>query len=228
LERVKTGIAGLDELLKGGIPSQKHVALYGGPGTGKTSLGFEFIYRGAQNGENGIYVTFEESPEDIVGNMKSTFPKMSGVDELVKAGKMEIVKPPKLELEDMVDLLKRKVKTNKVKRLAIDSATMLEMSFKSELEYRRSLFDFLTFLRKLDVTSMMIVESSTPKKEQMRYTLEHFIMDGIINLYAVSRDEKTVRSLEVFKMRGTDHSRDLVPYKVTPTGMKIYVGEKVF
>jgi len=179
-------------------------------------------------GENGIYVTFEESPEDIVGNMKSTFPKMTDIDELVKAGKMEIVKPPKLELEDMVDLLKKRVKSNKVKRLAIDSATMLEMSFKSELEYRRSLFDFLTFLRKLEVTSMMIVESSTPKKEQMRYTLEHFIMDGIINLYSVSREEKTVRSLEVFKMRGTDHSRDLVPYKVTPTGMKIYVGEKVF
>ncbi|MFH1394256.1 MAG: ATPase domain-containing protein [Candidatus Micrarchaeota archaeon] len=228
MERVKTGINGLDELLMGGVPTRKHVALYGGPGTGKTSFGFEFIYQGAKMGENGVYISFEESPEDIVGNMKSTFPKMDDIDSLVKAGKMEVLKPAKLELEDLVELLKKKVKSNNVKRLVIDSATMIEMSFKSDLEYRRSLFDFLTFLRKLDLTSMMIVESPTSKKEQMRYGLEHFIMDGIINLYSVSMEEKSVRSLEVFKMRGTDHSRDLVPYKVTPTGMKIYVGEKVF
>ena len=228
MDRVKTGINGLDDLLNGGIPSQHHVALYGGPGTGKTSFSFEFIYHGAKEGESGIYITFEESPEDIVGNMKSTFPKMADIDQLVKSGKVEIIKPPKLELEDLVELLKKKVKSSGVKRLVIDSATMVRMSFKSDLEYRRSLFDFLTFLRKLEVTSMMIVESPSPKKEQMRYDLEHFIMDGIINLYTVSREEKSVRSLEVFKMRGTDHSRDLVPFKVDASGMRVYVGEKVF
>lgn len=228
IERVETGVNGLDELLCGGIPARRHVAVYGGPGTGKTSLGFEFLYRGAQKDESGMYVTFEETPEDIVANMKSTFPGMDEIDELVKSGKMEIVKPPKLELEDLTDLLKKKVKSGGISRLVIDSATMIRMSFKSDLEYRRSLFDFLTFLRKQDLTSMMVVESSSAKREQMTYSLEHFIMDGIINLYTLARDERSFRSIEVFKMRGTDHSRDLVPFKVTPSGIKVYVGEKVF
>ncbi|HID73174.1 TPA: KaiC domain-containing protein, partial [Candidatus Micrarchaeota archaeon] len=56
MERVKTGIAGLDEMLNGGIPARRHVAVYGGPGAGKTSFGFEFLYRGAKAGENGVYI----------------------------------------------------------------------------------------------------------------------------------------------------------------------------
>ncbi len=53
-------------------------------------------------------------------------------------------------------------------------------------------------------------------------------MDGIINLYTLAREGKSVRSIEVFKMRGTNHSRELVPLKVSGKGMKVYVGEKVF
>jgi len=62
----------------------------------------------------------------------------------------------------------------------------------------------------------------------MHYDIEHFVMDGIINLYNLDREERRIRALEIFKMRGTDHSRDLVQFKVTPKGIKVYVGEKVF
>lgn len=228
MDRVKTGISGLDEMLNGGIPARKHVAVNGGPGTGKTSLCFEFLYRGAKNGENGIYVSFEESPEDIIANMSGTFPGLDDVEALIKEGKLEIIKPEKLELEDVTEMLQKKVSSHGVRRIAIDSATMIKMSFKSDIEYRRALFDFVMFLKKLNLTSMMVVECNTAKKERMKYSLEHFILDGIINLYTLSMEEKNVRSLEILKMRGTDHSRDLVPFKVEEDGTKIYVGEKVF
>jgi len=62
----------------------------------------------------------------------------------------------------------------------------------------------------------------------MKYTLEQFVADGVIVLYNLEREEKRIRALEILKMRGTDHVQDLVPMKITPEGIKIYVGEKVY
>jgi len=228
MDRIKTGIAGLDEMLNGGIPTGRHVALYGGPGTGKSSFCFEFLYRGAQMGENGLYISLEETVEDIEENMKSTFPMLSKVQELVSENKLEIIKPDKLELEEVANLLEERITSNGIKRACIDSATMIRLSFKNDIEYRQTLFEFLSLLRNLDVTTITTLEATSAKKEDMRFDIEHFVMDGIVNLYNLDRDDRRVRALEVFKMRGTDHSRDLVPFKVTPNGIKVYVGEKVF
>jgi len=228
MDRVKTGIAGLDEMLNGGIPAGRHVALYGGPGSGKTSFCFEFLYQGAKMGENGLYISLEETPEDIQENMKSTFPLLADTPKLIESGKLEIIKPDKLELEEVANLLEDRITSNGIKRAAIDSATMIRLSFKNDSEYRQTLFEFLSLLRNLDVTTITTVEASTAKKEEMKFDIEHFVMDGIINLYNIDREDRRVRALEVFKMRGTDHSRELVPFKVTPSGIKIYVGEKVF
>lgn len=228
MERVKTGIAGLDEMLKGGIPRKRHVAVYGGPGSGKTSFGFEYIYRGAKEGESGIYITLEETQDDIIENMRNTFPMFTDVPDLVKEKKIEIVKPDKLELEEVANLLEERIISTDVKRAVIDSATMIRLSFANEIEYRQTLFEFLSLLRNLDCTTMTTVEAVTSRREVLSYDIEHFVMDGIINLYNLDREDRRIRALEVFKMRGTDHSRDLVPFKVTPSGLKVYVGEKVF
>ncbi|MDD5172276.1 MAG: ATPase domain-containing protein [Candidatus ainarchaeum sp.] len=228
MDRVKTGISGLDEMLNGGIPAGRHVALYGGPGSGKTSFCFEFLYQGAKMGENGLYISMEETADDIIDNMKNTFPLLSETAQLISQNKLEIIKPDKLDLEDVANLLEDRITTNGIKRAVVDSATMIRMSFKTEIEYRQTLFEFLSLLRNLDVTTITTVEATTSKKEEMKYDIEHFVMDGIINLYNIDRDDRRVRALEIFKMRGTDHSRELVPFKVTPSGIKVYVGEKVF
>jgi circadian clock protein KaiC len=228
LERVNTGISGLDEMLMGGIPKNKHVALCGGPGCGKTSFGFEFVYRGAEMGEAGLYLTMEETPEDIVTNMKATFPELSKIDALVKAKKIIIAKPDKLDLEQVAEEIEEGIEKHEVKRVIIDSATMIRMSFKGELDYRQTLFEFFSLLRNLDCTVMMTIEATSPRREQVVFDIEHFVMDGIINIYNLDQGDRRIRSLEIFKMRGTDHSRELVPFKVTPSGIKIYVGEKVF
>ncbi|MBN1170511.1 hypothetical protein JXA56_05810 [Candidatus Micrarchaeota archaeon] len=228
MDRVKTGIAGLDEMLNGGIPAGRHVALYGGPGAGKTSFCFEFLYRGALEGEPGLYISLEETSEDIIENMKSTFPMLKDTASLVEENKLEIVKPDKLDLEEVANLLEDRITSNGIKRAVIDSATMIRMSFATEIEYRQTLFEFLSLLRNLDVTSITTVEANSARREEMKFDIEHFVMDGIINLYNIDREDRRVRALEIFKMRGTDHSRDLVPFKVTPQGFKVYVGEKVF
>lgn len=227
MDRVKTGIEGLDDMLKGGIPKNRHVTLYGGPGCGKTSFAFEYIYQGAKMGEAGIYVTLEETPEDILSNMKSTFPMYEDVDELIKKKQAEIIKPDTLGLEGVAGILEDRILNNNVKRVVIDSLTI--MKFTSGVDdYRPMLFEFLSLLRGLDCTSLTTLEASKISKERVEYDIEHFVMDGIINLYNLDRGDKRIRALEIFKMRGTNHSRELVPFKVTPSGIKIYVGEKIF
>jgi KaiC/GvpD/RAD55 family RecA-like ATPase len=215
-------------MLNGGIPARRHVAVYGGPGAGKTSFGFEFLYRGAKLGENGLYVSLEETAEDIVENMRNTFPMLKDVPELIDEQKLEIVKPDKLELEEVATILEDRITSNDVKRAVIDSATMIRLSFGSEIEYRQTLFEFLSLLRNLDCTTLTTVEAKTASREMLEYDIEHFVMDGIVNIYNIGREDRRIRSLEIFKMRGTSHSRDLVPFKVTPSGIKVYVGEKVF
>ncbi|MBN2477722.1 AAA family ATPase [Candidatus Micrarchaeota archaeon] len=228
LERVKTGIEGLDKMLNGGIPARRHVALYGGPGCGKTSFGFEYIYRGAKAGENGVYITLEETPDEILDNMRNTFPMMSDVDSLMEENKMEIAKPDKLGIEGVAEILEDRIVNNEAKRVVIDSLTIVKVMTRDIADYRQTLFEFLSLLRNLDCTTITTVEASKISKESVEYEIEHFVMDGIINLYNLDRGDKRIRALEIFKMRGTKHSRDLVPFKVTPSGIKVYVGEKVF
>jgi KaiC/GvpD/RAD55 family RecA-like ATPase len=228
MDKVATGIAGLDEMLNGGIPAKRHVALYGGPGCGKTSFGFEYIYKGAKAGENGLYISLEETEEDIVENMRNTFPLFNDIPDLIKEKKMSIVKPDKIDMEGIAETIENKIAKQDVKRVVIDSLTMVRLSFSKEIEYRQTLFEFFSLLRNMDCTSLATLEASTSKKEEIIYDIEHFVMDGIINVYNLDRGDRRIRALEIFKMRGTDHSRDLVPFKVTPSGIKVYVGEKVF
>ena len=228
MDKVKTGISGLDEMLNGGIPAKRHVALYGGPGAGKTSFCFEYLYRGAQQGQNSLYISLEETPEDIIENMGSTFPMFTDVQKMVKDKSLEIVKPDKLNLEEVANLLEDRITSNDVKRAVIDSATMIRLSFSKEIEYRETLFEFLSLLRNLDCTTLTTVEASSPSRTELHYDIEHFVMDGIINIFNLEREDRRIRAIEIFKMRGTDHSRDLTPFKVTPQGIKVYVGEKVF
>ena len=228
MERVQVGIDGLDKMLNGGIPARRHVAIYGGPGAGKTSLSFEFLYRGAKAGQNGLYLSLEETEDDILANMSNTFPMLTDIEAMVKSKKLEIVKPDKLQLEEVANLLEDRITSNDVKRAVIDSATMIRMSFEKEIEYRQTLFEFLSLLRNLDCTTLTTLEAVTSRKEEMKFDMEHFVMDGIISLYNLDREGTRIRALEIMKMRGTDHARDLVPFKVTPSGIKVYVGEKVF
>jgi KaiC/GvpD/RAD55 family RecA-like ATPase len=228
MDRVKTGISGMDEILNGGIPLHRHVAVYGGPGAGKSSFCFEYLYRGVQMGENGLYISLEETPEDFLANMSNAFTGFKDLDKMVKKGSLEVVKPDKLDLETVAELLEESITKNDVRRAVIDSATMIRMSFKDISDYRQTIFEFFSLLRNLDCTALMTVEAPTQDLAASGFEIEHFVMDGIFNLYNLGKAETRIKAVEVYKMRGTDHVRDKVPYKITPDGIKVYVGEKVF
>jgi len=228
MEKLKTGISGLDEMLNGGIPKRRHIAVFGGPGCGKTSFGFEYLYHGAKEGQAGVYLTLEESPEDILENMKNQFSDFKDIDSLVDKNMLFVEQPANYSVDAIMESLEKRIVENEVQRAVIDSSTMLKAMFEKESEYRRTIVEMFNLIKKLDCTVMVLVEAESSEKEKVVFNIEHYILDGIFNIYNLDKGDRRIRALEIFKMRGTDHSRDLVPFKVTPSGIKIYTNEKVF
>jgi circadian clock protein KaiC len=88
--------------------------------------------------------------------------------------------------------------------------------------------ELLSLIGGLKCTTLLTYEYPSYERNNMTFSVEQFIADGIINLYNLQRAEKRVRALEVVKMRGTRHVEELVPFKISASGLEVYIGEKVF
>ena len=225
--KILLGIQGIDEMLNGGVPSKHHVLVCGGPGSGKTLFCMEYLYRGAKKGEKGLFLSLEESPESIIENTKSAFSGWKDIQTMIDKD-IFIVKPAMYDFKNFSDILQSYVVHHKVKRVVIDSSTLLRFSFDDILDFRKKLIEFLGFLRHLDCTALITSELDNPTRGKMKFNIEQFASDGIIVLYNMVKKEKRIRALEIIKMRGTDHSRDLVPLKIGQSGITVFPGEKIY
>ncbi|MEM2809963.1 MAG: ATPase domain-containing protein, partial [Candidatus Methanomethylicia archaeon] len=139
VERVKTGIPGLDEILKGGVPRRNVILLAGGPGTGKTIMGQQFLYYGLKIGEPGIYVALEEHPVQVRINMQQfdwdvkeyeeqgKFAIIdaftAGIGEAAKREKYVVPSPD--DFPTLTDLIRQAIRDINAKRVVVDSVTTL-------------------------------------------------------------------------------------------------------
>jgi KaiC/GvpD/RAD55 family RecA-like ATPase len=227
MERVTTGIPGLDQLLGGGFVKRRHVVICGGPGTGKTTLGYEFLYRGAsQYNEKGLFVSLEQSPRRVVEGAKALFSKWDWDAQL----KDNIV-VTRIQVDDfnhLQDIIGNYVNEQGVKRVVIDSLTLLRLYFRNEDAYRNNLYELLAFLSDLDCTTLLTLEKSANKRADAKYEMEEFVADGVINIYLVPKENDRLRVLEIVKMRDTNHSTKLCPFKITPDGLMINPDARMF
>ncbi len=215
-------------MLNGGIPARRHIAVSGGPGSGKTSFSFQFLYYGAKNGEPGVFITLQERVDDIIENMQHTFTAFTDIPQLVEEKKLIIARPDRFDFDGIAEILENAMAEQEVKRFVLDSTTIIKMAFSSLHEYRQTLYEFFCFLRNVDCTGMITVEVEHSSRTGMKYDIEHYVADGVINLYQVDQGEKRIRALEIMKMRATDHHRGLVPFKVMPDGIVVYPSERVY
>lgn len=245
MDRVKTGIVGLDELLNGGLPTVSQVFVCGGPGTGKSTLGLEYLYRGAKMGEKGLFFSLEEDPSSLAKMVDAVFPEWADFGRLVEDGKIAIVDAEshvhldkaaapgtginaQYAFSQISGAIQRLVDEQRATRVVLDSSTIMKMFFGEGLEFRRTLFALLRSLRKRGCTTLVNAEVPSLERGAFSFESEHFAGDGIIMLYNLQHQEKRVSALEIVKMRRTAHSRMLTPLKITPGGINVYVGEKVY
>jgi len=137
MKRVNSGIKNFDRLLGGGIPEKEMILVEGEPGSGKSNLGLEFLYRGAQRGNNGLYVSFQDSENEILRT--TTFDW--DFEKKVKEGQINITKFDPYRYEKASDMLRSAIIENDAERVVLDPITDLDLYIDSRKDQRKNLLD---------------------------------------------------------------------------------------
>ncbi len=219
--RIKTGIVELDEMLRGGFMPGDAVMLAGSAGTGKTTLGLQYLVNGVKLGEPGIYVTFEELPDQIYRDAKNFGWDLQGMEE---EGKFRVIcTSPNLMLESGDDsLLDDVLREVQPRRLVVDSLSHLEMFVKKD-DMRKEAYRLVRYLKTRGVSSVLLWESPQIAGETFRVTDAglSFLVDCIVALKPVEIESSLRKALVVLKMRGSDHDKRLREYEITSHGVKV-------
>jgi KaiC domain protein len=222
--RAPTGIAGLDEMLGGGFP-QGHVVLVTGlPGTGKTCLALQFLFHGLTRGEKAVFLSLEE---DLPALTESARQFGWPVDAALKDGSLKILrldpKETRGNLHRIQSELPRELQTLGVRRIAVDSVSLLNMLSDDEPSRRATLFALAAACRGSGATTVLTAEADPRHPEVSRDGLSEYVADGVLLLgYNQASDGHRVGlSLRVLKMRRTAHVRSVQPYVIGPSGIAV-------
>jgi KaiC/GvpD/RAD55 family RecA-like ATPase len=226
MQRIKTGVPGLDEIMHGGIPEGQTVLLSGTAGTGKTILASQFIYMGAKKyKEPGVYLSFEEPPDSIRKN-SLTFGWDFGPIE--KNEMFSFIKYDPYHVDDIVNDLEGKIREMSARRVVIDSISALSFYLRDDTNFRRTIFHLSSVLEKLNCTSVLVSEIVPGSNTLSRHGIAEFVADAAIIMYYTRVDSSFSRAIQVWKMRSTGHSERLHPYKITNRGVVVYPKEEAF
>jgi len=228
IERISSGIAGMDNMIEGGFVKNSTVLVTGGCGSGKTTFAMQFLYEGAKAGERGVYITFEEEPAPMKDNF-STFGW--DLDKLEKEKLLEIlhIRPPdvlRVSKEGITDLIEDVTKIG-AQRVVIDSISSVEMLIHDEYKRREALIQIMDWLRGNSCTSIMIAEAEQDPNQYTRHGVVEFVVDGVVVLYNFRQKSARHRALEVLKMRGTKHMTKMVPF-IMKDGIELMPKQHLF
>jgi len=221
LERVKTGINGLDEMFAGGIPGGSATLVAGGAGTGKTLLGLHFIIEGIAQGEPGVIVTLQELPDQLC-RIASGF----GWDlkEMERGGALRLLYTPPVELD--VDRfaaeLQDAIAKTGARRVVIDSVVDLETGASSDRRYTEFVYSLVSFFKSRGITSLLT--SETPDlfgSVRLTDSGVSVVADNVVLLRYVEMNSAITRAISVLKARGSDHDKSLKEFEITAQGMKV-------
>ncbi len=244
IELTPTGISGLDELLGGGIPIRHTVSVFGGPGTGKTTLAMQFLCNGASKyDEPGIFISLDESPSDLKKHMSVYGWNM---DELEKKKKLVILdvsptkhiaqiikmKTSKERLHSLLsigNIIKGTAEKIGAKRVVVDPMSTLIFQYPELGERRLAIMDLLRTLKtETDCTSLITLDLRATALAR-EYQLEEYLTQGTILLQRVTHPQAGLsRVILIEKMRGIDHDTQPHPYTITKQGIQVFSKEKIY
>ncbi|RLF77042.1 ATPase [Thermococci archaeon] len=229
--RISTGVEELDKMLHGGLIPGRAYLVKGGPGSGKTTLTIHFLIEGAKKGEKVLYVSLEEPVDILKEDMKKLgfnidVPNFVAIDATPVKQKRSIFEAEHFEefakdFKRLVDAIVNRLKGEKYTRIVIDPITMLRLTIRDELEYRRMFIGFLKEVARYDATLVLT-------SEFYNTDIEDYLVSGVIELREVEEGGKTLRGIKIVKFRGSAFDESLRPYKITDEGIKVYHKESIF
>jgi KaiC/GvpD/RAD55 family RecA-like ATPase len=229
IERVPSGIPGLDSQTEGGFVKRSINLVTGSPGAGKTIFAAQFIISGIeQHQEPGLYISFEEKKENFLKYMKQfgwDFEKHEKTNKFAFLRySPEQVHKLLTEGGGLVDTLVRKLG---VKRICIDSISAFTLLFKDELSARESLLGLFEMIEGWGATTLLTAEQEA-EPERHEPSVVEFEVDSVISLYNFRKKNIRQRVAEIIKMRGTRFAQKVFPIKIGDDGMVFYPEEAAF
>ena len=241
MDRIKTGIDGLDDIVGGGYPAGTTILVSGASGTAKTIFCAQFLYKGIRDyDENGIYVTLEARPEDLRTEMQSLgwnlnvyedqerlviLDAASSCSSMITKEKFSM--PRSFDVDILIAEIYKIVQKIHAKRLVLDSLPSLGLHITDTNQIRGIIYTLSSLLLEIGVTSLLTTESVHPDMVS-RYGVEEFVCRGLIMLDLEERGNDLKRVLRVRKMRGTHHTMRTLPFEVKQDGIMIYAKGKKY
>lgn len=247
-KKITTGINGLDELIGGGIPEGRTILVIGGPGSGKTILCSQFLYKGIyENKENAVFVSLDEGKDNLYSEMHQfgwDFRKAEGEGKfaLIDATRMSRVAMLKeklykeeskslrgkaLSVDKLIEELQAKIAQVDAKRVVVDTLAALTYRFPDLIERRNTIVDLIESLADLKVTSLVTTELGYLGLERNALE-EEFLVHGVIMMQTLFSGGTTTRAMQVEKMREAKVNPSLVPYSIDRNGIEVYANMPLF
>lgn len=227
LNKVATGISGFDEITLGGLPEGRPSLVCGAAGCGKTLFGMTFLVKGAtEDGEPGVFMSFEERPKDLVDNVESLgydlqaliAQKLITIDH-VYLDRSEIEETGEYDLEGLFVRLGYAIDSIGAKRVVLDTIEALFSSFKDSSVLRAELRRLFYWLKERGVTT--IVTGERGEGQLTRYGIEEYVSDCVVLLDNRVVDQITTRRLRVIKYRGSSHGTNEYPFFIDEHGITV-------
>ena len=222
LSKIPTGIPGFDVFSEGGLPEGRTTLVSGTAGSGKTIFASQFLAKGIKQGENGVFVTFEESPEMQRKNMRGfgwdirqweTEKKWAFVDASPIDRNIPLVSG-EYDLNPLISRLKYAIDRVGAKRVAVDSLGTIFSYLPDKMRARNVLFELSKMLREMEVTSILTSERTVEYGEISRYGIEEFVADNVIIMRNALIEERRRRTIEILKFRGVSHRHGEFPFTI--------------
>ena len=227
IPRARTGVAGLDAILGGGLPTNHLYLLDGEPGTGKTTLALQFLLEGVAKGERGLYVTLSESAAELNAVAASHGWSLDGIEifELSKESALDIEEgytifhPAEVELQQTVDEVLKVVEKHNPTRVAFDSLSEMRLLAREPLRFRRQILALKQFFSGRDCTVILLDDKTAPEGDLQLHSLAH----GVIVLEHVALEYGSERRrLQVTKVRGIKFRGGYHDFRIVSGGIEVY------
>jgi circadian clock protein KaiC len=219
--RASTGLPSLDEMLDGGLPEGSATMVAGGAGTGKTLMGLHFITSGAECGEPGVIVTFQENPAQLREIARAFGWDLRGLEEQGKIAHL-YHSPVEIQPDIHTALVKEAVEQIGARRVLIDSLKDLEIATSDKVRFKDYVYSLVNELKRRSVTTLLTNEISELFGS---FALSEFgvsfIADNVILLRYVEMGGRMGRALSVLKVRGSQHDKDIREFEITEQGLCI-------
>jgi len=225
--RVSSGVPGFDELVEGGLLSDRLYVVSGPPGSGKTTFCSQFITQGAKEGMDCLYVTMHETKEELLQDMSGY---AFGFDRAVKSDSVQflnlVTEAGKRTITQfgteggLTNRLLAFIESNDVDRAVIDSTMLLQHFFSDVSE---EITGFLSALKQTDATILLISEMTDPTS----YSDEHYLAHGVVFFHNFLDSGSMTRGIQVIKMRGTAIDCDIRQISFSDQGLCVHPDSKV-